>query len=558
MAARLLLFALPLAVLFGPAWVDQVRRAADPWRFTDDAQQHFGPFVCALQPADGDPCGDDYVFAYLAGRLPVGAHALYAAADPRPTGKALPFLMHALTLAALAGAAFRLGGAPAAWGALAVALSDPAYFEHISGALPRSFGLPLLALGALGLARCDPRIIAAAAVLGAAFYLPVGILLAAALALLLLLDSSRSPGRRIALLAATAAVMLALVAPVLLALSPYGSLIGPNDIAAFPEAGPAGRMADGDRVTDFVARTPAAWLAAFLHDLGEVTTYWLQAGVLLSALLLALRRAGARRLLLLPVAMLLCHAAATALLPALYVPGRYVEYTVPIFTAVALPAGLGALAVATTERRAPRLAAELAVLLFCIWAGTTIAKGNDGHRGLTVAVPEGDRALHQALAALPADALVAGWPIGPLEAAPYVSGRRVLVTREVHNPFHRAYVETLRRRTEALVDAYFAPDPAPLATLAAEFGATHLLIDFRHYGAAPPRYFAPFDARIEARHGNPQTAVFLMQLADRASEFRDEHRALISLAEPVPTGASPAKADPLKADQPDHGDVDER
>jgi hypothetical protein len=54
----------------------------------------------------------------------------------------------------------------------------------------------------------------------------------------------------------------------------------------------------------------------------------------------------------------------------------------------------------------------------------------------------------------------------------------------------------MRERMSALVAAYFASDSGPLRSLKDRHGVTHLVVDRRLF-AAPPPYFAPFDA--EAR-----------------------------------------------------------
>lgn len=532
--SRGLLFALPLVILFGPELALHVGRAADPHRFADDARQHFGPFVCELEGLD---CSDDFVFRYLAARLPVGARALYSLGDPRATGKVLPFVLLGITLAALAAAAWHLGGMGAAFGALALALADPNSLGWLAGALPRSFGLPLVALGALALARGSPLLLAASAVAGAAFYLPVGVLLAAALALQLLAipepDGKErwSARRRFGWLVATGILMLLLTAPVVVALQPFGSLIGPDEIAAFPEAGEGGRMRAGNRLTDRPEGGAVfGVLAALLRDLGDRIPPWFSGAVLLGLLGASLRQRGARRLLTLPLAMAATYVAATWLLPHLYAPGRYLDFALGPLTALGLGAGFAALFGALVAVRAPPWSADVLAAAACLLVALTVVREEPGHGGLTIHIPPADRELHTLLAGLPPDVRIAGWPTGPVDTAPYVTGRRVLVTREVHNPFHRAYVLELRARTEAFIDAYFATDAAPLERLRDEFGVTHLLIDFSHYEGDPPAYFDPFAGRIRAASGRGETLANLRRIAVHAAVWQHDHYALIDLA----------------------------
>jgi hypothetical protein len=117
--------------------------------------------------------------------------------------------------------------------------------------------------------------------------------------------------------------------------------------------------------------------------------------------------------------------------------------------------------------------------------------------GWAVRVPT-ETALYRAVAALPPDAIVAGWPDGPVDNVPYLARRRALLTFETHQALHAGYLDEMRRRAGALFDAYFASTWAPVIRLRDEFGVTHVLVDRRHFGPAPPAYFAPYDAWIAA------------------------------------------------------------
>jgi hypothetical protein len=123
--------------------------------------------------------------------------------------------------------------------------------------------------------------------------------------------------------------------------------------------------------------------------------------------------------------------------------------------------------------------------------------------------------LYQFLAALPPDALVAGWPADVINNVPYLSHHRALVTFETHQAFHEAFVQEMRRRMRALIDATFAQDAAPLRHLRDAFGVTHLLFDVRHLTQPPTPYFAPFDGWVAlARVRGVAPAALLRELND--------------------------------------------
>ena len=87
--------------------------------------------------------------------------------------------------------------------------------------------------------------------------------------------------------------------------------------------------------------------------------------------------------------------------------------------------------------------------------------------------------------------------------------RKTLLGYEIHQAFHQRYVEEMRRRMMALIDAYFATGPAPLQRLRSEFGVTHLIVNRDHYQGTPLTYFLPFDDQIanafRIANGQPET-----------------------------------------------------
>src|SRR5207253_422579 len=90
--------------------------------------------------------------------------------DPRALSKALPYLLLAVTIGALAVAAARWGKLAGAWTAAALALSSGVFLDRLGGGLPRAFGFPIIALGAAALAHGRLRACAVIVACGAAFY----------------------------------------------------------------------------------------------------------------------------------------------------------------------------------------------------------------------------------------------------------------------------------------------------------------------------------------------------------------------------------------------------
>jgi hypothetical protein len=138
------------------------------------------------------------------------------------------------------------------------------------------------------------------------------------------------------------------------------------------------------------------------------------------------------------------------------------------------------------------------------------------------------------MADLPANALLAGWPTGPADDATYVSRIRPFVTFETHQAQHDKETLEMRRRAMALVDAYFATGPEPLARLRSEFDVTHLLVDADQLASRSAAYFKPFDEAIaRARARAEGRELELTRLRPRAA-FDDGRYYILELARAVP------------------------
>ncbi len=211
---------------------------------------------------------------------------------------------------------------------------------------------------------------------------------------------------------------------------------------------------------------------------------------------LARRRPEARRAAVLPAAALALYFVAGQAFPYLYFPERYLGYPLPVALAVLLPAGTRAL----IEEAARAIGGSWLPAHMRGWLGAAgvlilaavVGGRSTGVEGLSVRV-DPEEPVYTAIAGLPGDALIAGWPRGIIDNVPYLLRRRVLVSFETHQPQYAGYVLSMRRRAQAVFAAYFATTLEPILELRDRHGVTHLLIDHRAL-ERPPRYFAPFDA----------------------------------------------------------------
>lgn len=411
-------------------------------------------------------------------------------------------------------ASARLGGLTAAACSVALCLSSGVFLSTMAGGNPRAFGFPWLAAGAAALAWGRTWWLAMTVVGAAAFYQPVAIVLGTTLALHLLILPARARGdseswpfrRRMLLLAATVLCALLVLAPGLMARG-YGPLLTADDVAAYPEAGGGGRYDDRDRI---VAPFPSLW-SELLRTQHETLTGgappWSErlravagragfrgelavvCAMVVGFALVAKKEPAARRLALLGLAVLTVYAASRLAAPYLYAPQRYLGYPIPVLIVIALPVAAGAVPLLSrylAERRWSRPVAKLAITGACL---LFFGGPGDDRAGLTVD-HRSDWQVFKFLRTLPETSLLAGWPgfREPIDSVPYLARRRAFVTFETHQAFHRGYVDTMRGRMRAVIDAMFATDPAPLLRLRDNWGVTHLIIDRRHFDATPPKY----------------------------------------------------------------------
>jgi hypothetical protein len=554
---------LVLAAAYGPLLIEHARNASDDTIFNEDVRQQIPPFFRYAEPelAEKDALGD-----YLLANFPRGFRALYTVAGhfraAVTLSETLPYLLLACTVVFLALTAYRLGGSVAAFGSVALCLAGSIYLAKTAGGLPRAFALPILSAWLAAATWGRLRIAAAIVGLGALFYPVAAFCSGVALTILVLLYPAAFRGeaaggslrRRLALLAVAAAVGALAIAPVEWSAGSYGPLLGPADVDRFPEAGPGGRYGPdiAPPYPSFLATTPGI-LKDVVFGAGspwfETTATWARTTadgwVWLGAVLLVtglgwirlLRRdPAAVRFTALLAAAVVCYHAARLLAPHLYVPARYSFYPVTLLATIGIPAGFAGL-VGDPERRWRGVRLRTAAVgLGCLVFLLPVAGRGDPLAGLgTMLVARQPDPIYAAVAALPPDSLIAGWPHGLLDNLPLIARRPVLLNYESHQAFHRDFVLETRKRMNAVITAYFATDVGPLLRLRERWGVTHFVVDPRVLRDETVTYFRPFDEVIAAARRQAGDGPFeVLRQAEEAAVFRSEKGALLDLSRLAP------------------------
>jgi len=363
-----------------------------------------------------------------------------------------------------------------------------------------------------------------------------------------------SPIRRLLVLAGTAALAIALLTPMFLETRQYGPRLGEADIASYPELGPSGRYVKSDRppYRNVFSASYRAYRKVFVgQGEGWIPSLkgWVAGdrkrkktssavGVICASFIiltaigfvpLVRKRASVRRLLVVLAASMVGYMASFLMAPHLFIPQRFAVYAVPVFAVLAFPVALAQLgAIMNRSGNRPWLPhASIAVAtLACL---LLVGGRGGGSAGLTVRIDPEDP-LYPAVRQLPKQAVLAGWPSGPMDNIPLVTRRRAFLTEETHQAFSRGFADEARGRMRALIDAYFASSPDGLLALRDQFGVTHLLVDLQHLGDTPPWYFAPFDQWIPPAHeAMRETGSEVLRQLESAEVFRHENMVILDL-----------------------------
>jgi hypothetical protein len=256
---------------------------------------------------------------------------------------------------------------------------------------------------------------------------------------------------------------------------------------------------------------------------------------------LLMNRSAARRLLAIAGAGLLGHLVARTVAPNFYLPQRYPAYALPPLVAVMVP--LAVLGWFDLFKRPVGKTAKGVMAIYSLVLLLMIGGRRDPTAGLSIRIDPRQK-IYAAIAKLPVNAKIAGWPRGTLDNVAYLTRRSTLVSFETHQAFHAKFVLEMRRRTDALIAAYFATSPEPLLRLRQKFGVTHLLVQLSHLRGRPPQYFTPFDraTRRAARALNGGRKSEVLRQLDRAAIFRSGSEVLLDLSR-IDAAPSPKPSD---------------
>lgn len=470
-----------------------------PDLYNDDAQQHIW---WTYRFADPSLFPNDFI-AQLYSQptiAPVGLQAIYRLfvpwIDAQVLSELLPFGLAIATsvLAWLIGR--RAAGGNRAGGVVACVFAGWVLYLYLIGGFARAFAQPILMLGMWALLARRNRWLGLTFVLAALFY-PQTVVNLGLLAVVVLgvraLRERRVPSDwawLVGLGLVAAAIMVAVYA------RPLPAGIGPAvteaEARAMPEFGPGGR-------SKFFTDDPVAYYIEGARSGFGIPRH-------LFALLIGLIGLGAWRFRgalpfeawALAGTSVAAFALAHATLFALYVPNRYVVYTIALFVMMCFAAWLPpALAALRLERFFDRR--EIRVGLAVLACGASVwMSAHRMEKLLGRPVARDLEAAYAYLRTLPNDTLIAAHPIDA-EPVALRTRRSVLAWRETSDAFFLGYYRKVADRIKGELAACFATDWAEVDALHERFGASVFLVNRDRYRTPESSsYIPPFrDAALE-------------------------------------------------------------
>ena len=484
---------------------------ASPYVVNDDVRQQLFWMARWLDPALYPP---DFLSDYAAAYVPAGVKALYFGAaagfglDPISFSKVLTGALFLVLALALFGLGAALEGPVLGWFAASMAWLMPYFLKNISGGLSRGFAGPLLALFLLAWMRRSGRGMAWVLLLEAATIPYIAILCAGCACLDALLarltdrPAAPFPARPVhgLVLAAAAAAVFGMNHA--MAAKGYGPLVGRAGLAAGAEFTAAGRL------ELFPLPNPFLDLIYWpFESIGLFLEWGLVPGIISLAVLAPILFYGARRApwpqlaaKARPAAMLLAgslalYILARAIALALFVPDRYIAYTINLLYALALAVCLRHALAGLLARRGMAVVLALAAVVLGAWRLTGV--GLYDYRA--------DAPLFAAVAALPKDAVLAG-NAKDMDNVLTFGRRNVAASFELAHPWSLGAWKVMLPRLAHQAEAYYAKDAAVVREFAQAYGVSYMVVreaDLTPEAMARGPLFAPFDARIRELAGLP-------------------------------------------------------
>jgi len=446
----------------------------------------------------------DLLNGYAQQYVPWGVKALYRAAVPVVDPLMFSKILTGFTFTALGTLIFMtcrlMGSRSLGWAGLSTYWLMPYFLDTMSGGLARSFAFPLLAMFMLGWFTGKPWVLVSSLLLQSLLIPYVFPLCLAAVLVSWLLFGIRRMPPAVPLKPAYIVAILSAAAIVVMMkhsfdLQAYGPLVSRREMAGNPLFTAAGRyeIAVMPAFLKDLVVTPWEWIGGF-HELGTVggiVTTVLTVGIAVVGLCFVEWHPLGRFLppvAIVATASLGMYLLAYVVLLRLFIPDRYVMYTINLYYCVLLALAFHALWARCGRKR---------VAGVCLVAAAMVA-GACRLDNVGVTDYSADKTLYDALAATPPSTRVAAHP-WLADSILTFARRNVVVSCELAHPWSVNYWREIETRLSDFFDAYYAHDPAVVRAFCRKYAVDVLVVDARHFEPAfvsGQPFFAPFDNQI--------------------------------------------------------------
>lgn len=491
----------------------------NPYVINDDVRQQI---YWMQQWNDPELFQDDLLSSYARNYVPWGVQAIYYVASPfmNPVQftKVVAGILYVVTAAFLFGLALQFRDEMAALLVVCVFFFFSNFMRKITGGMSQSFGFPLLAAYLFFLARenlwasavviflesiFNPYIFLLCLVTHAIFLTKnYGLALLASFRNRLPMATRAGTIGRLMLVNLPIVAGVALIALKYVYLKPlnFGNMVTWATMANRIEYTDAGRYGflPGPSLFHEVVRP---WILVFPVKEFSPILGWISGLVIAAIVIFALTRpsktidvSGFRVFAYLLPASLILYYLAYMLFMNLFLPRRYVEFSLTIFYTMSIGAGMAAILEHRGWKRKSLL--TLAAILVAFGAA------RNWHMGIYDYSRH--EPLYRFLETVPKTSLIAGHP-ELMDNIPTFARRKALVTYELSHTWTDKYWEAIKARTFDLFRAYYSDDPEEIRNFGRRYGIDYLIVEDADFSSKLVKsgqiYFEPFKAFIHGLVG---------------------------------------------------------
>jgi len=192
------------------------------------------------------------------------------------------------------------------------------------------------------------------------------------------------------------------------------------------------------------------------------------------------------------IASLVMYVAADWLFLRLWLPARYIQYSIPLIIVMILSIAMMTL----IDKLRPVSVRNICACALLIVLGLHF----DLNKNVGMDDQSANQELFKYMETLPKDALIAAHP-ATADYIPTFSRRKVFLNYELSQPYVDKYWFAIRARTFEFFDAYYSSDGSEILRFCAKHNIDYLVVDRRHFSPtylkAKKVYFEPFNSYIK-------------------------------------------------------------